>query len=227
MADSDVSSLAYASLVVEHVVPSGKGLAFRWWHSKVTRKAKRFQGYIRTDLYSPVKGSQPDQPLKWYSIIHFESPDLLKKWLKSRDRETLIAAGRQVFASYQFMSFATGLEGWFSRQTGTEQMGFGPPAWKQNAAVVLGLYPTVMIQSALFGSLGLMQSWSLPSSMIVNNLITSSLLTWAVMPLVTRWLGFWLQPPQQLPSQKTDLIGAGVIAIALIAMVVLFNLVLA
>ncbi|MEO0488458.1 MAG: hypothetical protein AAFZ49_02710, partial [Cyanobacteria bacterium J06659_2] len=158
MADTDVSSLAGASLVVEHTVPSGKGLAFRWWHSKVTRTAKRFKGYIRTDLYSPVKGSQSDQPLKWYSIIHFDSPNQLNQWLKSRDREALIEAGRKIFASYQFMSFSTGLEGWFSRKTGTEQMGFGPPAWKQNAAVVLGLYPTVMIQSALFAALGLMQS---------------------------------------------------------------------
>lgn len=226
MADPDVNSLAYASLVVEHTVPSGKGLAFRWWHSKVTRKARRYQGYIRTDLYSPVKGTTPEQLLKWYSIIHFESPELLKKWLKSRDREALIEAGRKVFSSYQFMSFATGLEGWFSRVTGTEQLGFGPPAWKQNAAVVLGLYPTVMIQSALFATLGIMQSWSLPSSMVVNNIITSSLLTWGVMPLVTRLLGFWLRPAPQPISWKTEAQGVGAIVGALVLMVLLFNWVL-
>ena len=223
MAETDLNTLAGASLVVEHTVPSGKGLAFRWWHSKVTRRARQFKGYIRTDLYSPVKGPQSDQPLKWYSIIHFESPDLLKKWLRSRERESLIEAGRKIFASYQFMSFATGLEGWFSRRTGTEQLGFGPPAWKQNAAVVLGLYPTVMLQSALFMALGVMQSWSLPSSMVVNNIITSSLLTWVIMPFITRLLGFWLQPVQQPTDWKTDALGAGNIVAALGVMVILFN----
>lgn len=223
MADSDINSLDFASLVVEHTVPSGKGLAFRWWHLKVTQKARRYQGYIRTDLYPPVKGTRLDQPLKWYSIVHFESPELLKKWLKSRDREILIESGRKIFASYQFMSFATGLEGWFSRATGTEQLGFGPPAWKQNATVVLGLYPTVMLQSALFGALGIMQSWSLPSSMVVNNIITSSLLTWAIMPLTTRLLGFWLKPSPQPTSWKTEAQGVGIIVGALGLMVLLFN----
>ncbi|MEM9217531.1 MAG: hypothetical protein AAGD25_24720 [Cyanobacteria bacterium P01_F01_bin.150] len=226
MADSDINSLAFASLVVEHTVPSGKGLAFRWWHSKLTRRVRRYQGYIRTDLYPPVKGTEPDQPLKWYSIVHFESPELLKRWLTSRDREALIKAGRKIFASYQFMSFATGLEGWFSRSTGTEKLGFGPPVWKQNAAVVLGLYPMVMIQSALFASLGIMQSWSLPSSMIINNIITSSLLTWVIMPFITRLLGFWLKPAPQTTSWQTEARGMGLVVGALGLMVLLFNWVL-
>jgi antibiotic biosynthesis monooxygenase (ABM) superfamily enzyme len=222
MAETDLSALA-ASLVVEHVVPSGKGLAFRWWHAKLTRLAKRYNGYIRTDLYAPVKGSCPDQPLKWYSIVHFESPESLNQWLTSRDRETMIETGRKVFASYQFMSFSTGLEGWFSRETGTEHIGIAPPAWKQNLSVILGLYPTVMIQSALFAALGVMQSWSLPSSMLVNNIITSSILTWVVMPLVTRWLKFWLHPATHPSPWKTEVLGAGLIVVVLSGLLMLFN----
>ncbi|MEM8504371.1 MAG: hypothetical protein AAF716_14605 [Cyanobacteria bacterium P01_D01_bin.1] len=223
MAGPDAVTLAAASLVIEHTVPSGEGLAFRWWHAKLTRKAKRFKGHIRTDLCAPVRGTRPGQPMKWYSIVHFDSPELLNKWMKSRDREAMIKSGGSAVSSYQFISFATGLEGWFSSRTGTEQVGFGPPAWKQNAAVILALYPTVMIQSALFAALGLMQSWSLPTSMIVNNIITSSLLTWAVMPLVTRLLGFWLQPSPRPTSLKVEMLGLGAVLCALGLMVTVFN----
>ena len=132
----EVSTLAAASLVIEHTVAAGDGLAFRWWHSKLTRRAKRFKGYIRTDLCPPVKGSGPDQPLKWYSIVHFNSTEHLNQWVNSRDRKAIIQSGQKIFSSYQFISFATGLEGWFSKRTGTEQVGFGPPAWKQNATVM-------------------------------------------------------------------------------------------
>ncbi len=224
MADPDVGAPVGASLVIEHTVPAGEGLAFRWWHAKVTRAAKNFKGHIRTDLCAPVKGQQPSQPMKWYSLVHFESPELLNQWVNSRDRKALIRTGRKTFASYQFISFSTGLEGWFSRRTGTEQSGLGPPAWKQNAVVILALYPTVIIQSLLFSALGLMQSWTLPNSMIINNIITSSILTWGVMPLVTKLLRFWLQPTYRTTSWKTDALGAGVVVATLSSMVLLFNL---
>ncbi|MEO1396416.1 MAG: hypothetical protein AAFV90_26280 [Cyanobacteria bacterium J06634_5] len=223
MVAPEVSTLAAASLVIEHTVAAGDGLAFRWWHSKLTRRAKRFKGYIRTDLCAPVKGNRAGQPLKWYSIVHFDSTERLNQWMKSRDRETLIKSGQKTFSSYQFISFATGLEGWFSSKTGTEQVGLGPPAWKQNAAVILALYPTVMLQSALFAALGFTQSWPVPNAMIVNNIITSSLLTWAVMPLVTRLLGFWLQPTPQPITRKTEILGLGAVILALGLSVLLFN----
>ncbi|MEM6715073.1 MAG: hypothetical protein AAF622_08365, partial [Cyanobacteria bacterium P01_C01_bin.147] len=65
--------------------------------------------------------------------------------------------------------------------------------------------------------------WSLPSSMVVNNLITSSILTWGVMPLVSKIMRFWLYPASQPKSQTRDWLGAGAIAGALLVMVALFN----
>jgi antibiotic biosynthesis monooxygenase (ABM) superfamily enzyme len=218
--DIDGNSLACASLVVEHTVPKGEGLAFRWWHRKLTQSAKGFKGYIRTDLYAPVKGSEQ---LKWYSIVHFQSSENLNQWLRSRDRESLIESGRSVFESYRFMSFATGLEGWFSPATGGEQLRSAPPPWKQNLSVILGLYPVVMVQTLLFNQLGVMQGWSLGSAMVVNNILTSSILTWVVMPFVSRGLRFWLQPAAQPDSWKINAIGAGAVTGALLLMVAFFN----
>jgi hypothetical protein len=217
----DMPESASASLIVEHRVPRGKGLAFRWWHRQLTRTARGFKGYLRTDLHAPVKGSQ----LQWYSIIHFDSPQNLNGWLKSDAREQCLAAGQKVFESYQFKSFSTGLEGWFSRTVGTEQVGLGPKPWKQNLAVVLGLYPTVMLQSFLFSSLGIMEGWPLAGSMLLNNLVTSSLLTWLVMPVVTRGFAFWLRPAAHNPnSRRNEIIGVTILAIALLIMMLLFEL---
>lgn len=207
-----------ASLIVEHTVPKGKGLSFRLWHTSLTRSARKYPGFIRTDLCPPVKG----QDLKWYSIIHFDTAEHLNQWLKSGDRELAIQSGQNHFASYQFKSFTTGLEGWFSAKAGAEQIGLGPPAWKQNLAVVFGLYPVVMLQSMVFGQLGIMQNWSPPLAMLVNNLITSSLLTWAVMPFVTKLLSFWLVPAYQPITTRNNLLGTSFVSAGLVIIAILF-----
>ncbi len=98
---------------------------------------------------------------------------------------------------------------------GAEQHSLGPPLWKQVLAVVLGLYPTLMIQGMVFSALGIMQSWPMATSLVINNLITSSILTWAVMPHVSQILSFWLRPAYRLMVLQTDLIGAGLVFAAL------------
>lgn len=196
------NSIQHASLIFESIVSADQSVAFQKWHYSLRRAAEAFHGYIRTDLCPPVKTDQ----LKWYSIMHFESPEDLNDWLKSEVRETLIEEGKDFVERYQFKSFTTGLEGWFSRSKG-DQVGLGAPAWKLNLSIIFGLYPTVMLQSLLFTRLGWLQDWSFASSMLVSNILCTSILTWLVMPSVTKLLDFWLQPAYRKLPLLTNLIG--------------------
>jgi hypothetical protein len=217
----EIADLFYSSLVIEHIVPKEKSFAFRRWNGRFIRSAQRHTGFIRADRCSPLNCR--DGVVKWYTIIHFDTPERLHDWVESGDREQLLKAGQAIFTSYRFKSFTTGLEGWFSQQSGAEQVGLGPPAWKQILSVVLGLYPIVMIQSMVFSSLEIMESWTMASSMLVNNLITSAILALVVMPQVSRWFNFWLQPVYHPTNLKRDLLGAAIVAIALGMMVFIFQ----
>ncbi|MBD2186759.1 hypothetical protein [Pseudanabaena mucicola] len=226
MKSNSLDQLFYSSLVTEHIVPKGRDFAFKRWHNKLVESAKQYDGFLRCDLSPPLRCK--DQIVKWYYITHFDSPEHLNEWMESSERKQLLESGREVFSAYRFKSFTTGLEGWFSMQSGnSEYKGLGPSRWKQILAVVLGLYPVVMIQAIAFSILKLMQSWSLANSMIVNNLITSTILSFAVMPFVSKRLSFWLRPAYLPISRRANLIGTIIVFVSLGLMVIIFNLALA
>jgi antibiotic biosynthesis monooxygenase (ABM) superfamily enzyme len=219
--DQVQEEIFYSSAFMEHIVPKAKQLAFRQWHQTLVHSIEQSEGYIRVDRHSPLECK--NGVLKCCSVIHFDSPTHLNNWLTSSDRQEIMKSGQQFFETYRFKSFTTGLEGWFSPQAGAEMTSLGPSAWKQALIVVLGLYPVVFLQSKLFEYLGIMQSWSFANAMLVNLFITTIILTWFVMPQITRPLEFWLQPAYALSKTKTELMGISAIVLAMAAMVFLFN----
>ncbi|QQE63693.1 hypothetical protein GFS31_03620 [Leptolyngbya sp. BL0902] len=210
----------YTSSVMEYIVPRPKAEAFEAWYGRLRQAAQYHSGFLRADLGTPLDCD--DGVMKYYSIIHFASSSQLDLWLTSEVRQRFFKEGESLFLAYRFKSFTTGLEGWFSIQGGSSRS-LGPPRWKQILSVVLGLYPTVILQGMAFSALGVMQGWPLPTAMLVNNLITSSLLTWVVMPRISRFLKFWLRPAYSFPSRRVDWVGAGIVLSLLIFYVVLFN----
>jgi antibiotic biosynthesis monooxygenase (ABM) superfamily enzyme len=101
--------------------------------------------------------------------------------------------------------------------------GLGPPAWKEILAVVLGLYPIIMVQGFMLERLGLFESWDPASAMLANNLITTCILTLIVMPRIMRVLNFWLRPAHRHAPIQLEVVGTAVTPLAMAAMVYFFS----
>ena len=66
-----------------------------------------------------------------------------------------------------------------------------PPRWKMAIATYLGVVPVIMTLALTLGPL--IRSWNFVLYNLVFNACVVALLTWAVMPLITRALHAWLQ----------------------------------
>ena len=86
-----------------------------------------------------------------------------------------------------------GLEAWFRSSDAP------PPVWKMAVATYIGVLPVATILSLTLGPA--ISSWHFLLSNMLFNLCVVVLLTWIVMPLVTRALHSWLQPKQK---EKTN-----------------------
>ncbi|MGB3201970.1 MAG: hypothetical protein WBA99_13785 [Nodosilinea sp.] len=218
---SGTSDLPSPSVIIEYIVPSKKSWAFRSWHRRLVKSAQRVEGFLRADRYRPL--AVQEGCLKWYTVLHFEQPEQLRQWLNSGDRDALLKAGREIFKSYKFTSFETGMQGWFSNEAGEELNGLGPPAWKEILAVVLGLYPIIMVQGFVLERLELFDDWDPASAMLANNLITTCIFTLVVMPRIVRWLNFWLRPAHRRSPVQIEIVGIVVTVLAMATMVYVFS----
>jgi antibiotic biosynthesis monooxygenase (ABM) superfamily enzyme len=78
----------------------------------------------------------------------------------------------------------TGLEAWFRSPQNP------PPRWKMAIATYLGVVPVIMGLSLTIGPV--VRSWNFILNNLVFNACVVALLTWVVMPFITRILHRWL-----------------------------------
>jgi len=79
-----------------------------------------------------------------------------------------------------------GLEAWFRAPHAP------PPKWKMAVATFLGVFPVVMLLNLSLGPV--IRGWPFVISSAAFNTCVVALLTWVLMPVVTRLLRGWLHP---------------------------------
>ena len=87
-----------------------------------------------------------------------------------------------------------GLEAWFRSSQAP------PPRWKMALVTFLGVYPTSLFLALTVGKA--LHTWGLPARSLVIAGCMVALLTWVVMPFVTRLLHGWLHAKHEKALEK-------------------------
>jgi uncharacterized protein len=186
-----------ATVVVSHPVAAERETEFIAWQDRMTEVERTFRGFRGSGLHRPIPGVQSD----WTIVYSFASAEHLDHWLESPQRKALLEEAPD-FRDFEVHRIANPYGSWFPpSRTGEEG---GPASWKTALSVLVGLYPTVVILTVVIAEIWPgAQLWI---SLLVGNILSVSLLTWVVMPVVTRALGFWMRSGPR-PDPRTDLVG--------------------
>jgi antibiotic biosynthesis monooxygenase (ABM) superfamily enzyme len=166
----------------------GHERAYEEFLDGISGAAKTFPGYLGVEIFRPAGG----QGGEYRTVYRFDSPAHLRSWLDSEEHAAWLERAEPHVAGPMRTEFLTGLESWFTLPT---QTGAPPPRYKMAAVTWVTIFPlitlVVVVSAPLIGRLALV------ARLAVTTLVTVSLMTWVVMPRVTRLLRGWLYPDGQ------------------------------
>ena len=109
----------------------------------------------------------------------------LRSWLGSDERRQLLSRLDPHIEGTYTTNVLGGFAGWFTFDKSTE-----PPRWKQALVVLIALFPIALLIA--FVRTRLWPDAPMVPAVFIGNVIGISVLTWFVMPPLTRRLSRWL-----------------------------------
>lgn len=137
----------------------------------------------------------------WHMLYRFTSVETLEAWEQSDDRNRWLSIG-QGFVRSERSRRRSGIEGWFDEPpTGTitipdattaEDAPPAPPRWKQAVTIWLGFFPVNLLFSLAMTPVPGWGELPLWLRVLATTLVLTPVMTYWVLPWVTRMLRPWL-----------------------------------
>jgi len=171
------------TVVVSQRVKPGRQAQFEVWVKNISGIARTYPGHLGTQVIRPQPAVRPEYVI----IFRFDCYENLKIWMTSRDRTDWLAQADSLVDSDPHLQNVSGLEAWFSLPGQPLKT---PPRYKTALltwAAVFGLINVLnLLLTPLLASL---PAWM--GSFLISGIMVV-LLTYVVMPRMTRLFSSWL-----------------------------------
>ena len=182
--------------ITRRVRPEDEALMQAWVFAG-TSLAERFPGFLGAGWVRPSAGS-----IEWHMLYRFDSPGSLLAWEESRERTRWLRTA-DTLVEHTRVEHRTGIEGWFDEprpRRGHQPpdapavAASPPPRWKQAVTIWLAFFPTNLL--ATWALSPVISHWALPLRVLGMTLLLTPIMTYLVLPAVTRLLQPWLSRPE-------------------------------
>jgi uncharacterized protein len=162
-------------------VKTGNEHRYAEFHERLVDALSAFPGFLRSEVFEPVDGVQEQTVV----VFAFDTRQHLDAWLTSDERQTLLTE-IDPYIDSRTVNVVGGFAGWFGN-SGASQV----KRWKQACIVLLAIFPTSV-------ALVPVRRWLLPDvhwvvGVLFGNVIGVMVLTWLLMPFLTRAFAGWLR----------------------------------
>ncbi|MDD5199424.1 MAG: antibiotic biosynthesis monooxygenase [Terrimicrobiaceae bacterium] len=187
--------------VILSKIKPGMDDVYREWAVRIQQAQSKYPGYRGMYLQPPTTGKDGH----WTTLVRYDTAEHLEGWMAAPERAELLRESKAFIESEELMRLATSFPGWVPVDPVT---GKGPPDWKTALLVLLGLFPTVMLEmrflSPVLAGLGLHASLAT----FIGNAGSVAITSFITMPLCVRWFGWWLFPADD--AEKATVTARGV-----------------
>jgi len=167
-------------------VKPGREADFEAWARGIVAAARQFPGHLGASVLD-APGSR-----EYHILFSFADRRSLRAWLDSEERRRWLARVGELLEADRGLQQLTGLETWFKLPGANVATMTPPPRWKMWLVSLIAVYPMVLAFQALV--VPRMARLPLPLRALLFPLVLLTLMTFVVMPMVTRALRRWLGP---------------------------------
>lgn len=194
------------TVVVTRIAKKDRIREFEEWMDGIIHEAMRFEGHMGVNVIRPSDLSNPE----YIIIFRFNTFENLARWENSEARREWIAKSKEVAEGEPVVEKQTGLEIWFTPRsrsgvsikgdnassTSTRTAPIAPPRYKM--AIVITAVIFVLVSILLPQIRQLTAGLHIHLSTFLGVVIMVLLMTYVIMPSITRLLGPWLSKKRLL-----------------------------
>ena len=173
------------TVIVRRHVKEGRQDQYEALVQKLTEDARTVPGYLGTNIYRPAGMSR-----EYTSVFRFDSLENLQVFEGSELRKTFLAEVAPHVEADAIWEKMTGLEFWFSPPPGTKVP--QPSPFRMAILLIVVVYLLVLSIGWLVGQV--LVDWPYPLRLLVTITVEVFLMTYILMPRLTRWLARWIYP---------------------------------
>ena len=182
------------TVVISRRVKPGCEEAFEEFISGITAAAMTFEGHLGVNIFRP---STPEDN-EYKIIFKFDRASNLRIWQESECRRQCLARAESLRLEKPTVRIITGLETWFTLPS--RKPIIPPPRYKMAVIVLLTIFPFRILAS--FTLIPLLKSLPFLLRSFISSVIMVLLMTYVIMPRMTKLFSKWLYPQKGLRRNK-------------------------